>query len=760
MQVRHRFLAGPTPDVRVDRATLDRPGTDQGHLDDQVVEASGQQPWQRAHLGAGLHLEHPDGVRTAELVVDALLFLRDGVHVPPLPAVVRRQVERVLQRGEHAEPEHVELHEPHVGAVVLVPLQDGPAVHPGVLDRHDLAHRPVGQDHAARVDAEVPREPEHLLGQVDHGLRDVVVLALGDRAPPLDLLRPGVLLPGAVAECLRHVPHGTLRPVGDDVGDLCGVEPAVLVVDVLDHLFTPVGVEVHVDVGFLVAHRRQEPFERQAVPDRVDGGDLEQEADRRVCRRPAPLAEDPPAAGELHHVADDEEVPGEALVLDDGQFAFDALPFVRVDPVGVTRVEPAGPTPGEVAQPAHRGVPVRHVEVGQTGLRRPQCEPELVGEFHASLDRTRPPREPPRHLGTGAQVRGVGGGQPPVDLVETAAGPDRGEGGRDREPVRGGVVDVAGRHDGQRVPVGQEGEDVVPGAVERVAVIRQLDHHVAGAEPVQQRAEGLLGRALTAAFEGLADAALPTAGEHPPPPARAFRQVVEVVPRPTLLGPRGEVRRGHRAGHPVVPVLPVGQQQQVRALGVGDAVLRLGEPERQFGAVDGGDARVRLGDLGHPGGPVEAVVVGDRQSVQAQACCLFQQVLRRARAVQEAEGRVRVEFGVRDGRRCVRGREVRRPVRCALPGPGRAVTAVALGGRAGAALVREGALELRPRDRRVVVPHQEPSFTSRSPLPTSGGRRGPGTRPARRRPRAAAGAVVARRTPTSARRAARDRPRP
>jgi hypothetical protein len=42
------------------------------------------------------------------------------------------------------------LHQAHVGAVVLVPLQHGALVHPGVLDRHHLAHRPLGEHHAAR----------------------------------------------------------------------------------------------------------------------------------------------------------------------------------------------------------------------------------------------------------------------------------------------------------------------------------------------------------------------------------------------------------------------------------------------------------------------------------------------------------------------------------------------------------------------------------------------------------------------------------
>jgi hypothetical protein len=89
------------------------------------------------------------------------------------------------------------------------------------------------------------------------------------------------------------------------------------------------------------------------------------------------------------------------------------------------------------------------------------------------------------------------------------------------------------------------------------------------------------------------------------------------------------------------------KQEQVRALGVGHTVLRFGQPQGQVGAEDGADLWVRLGDLGHPGGPVEAVVVGEREGVQSEPGGFFEQVLGLTGAVEEAEGRVRVQFGVR-----------------------------------------------------------------------------------------------------------------
>ncbi len=126
-------------------------------------------------------------------------------------------------------------------------------------------------------------------GELDHLVGDVVVgSGLERRTPPFDLLRPGVLLTGRVAERAGHVAYGVLGAVLDDVRHLRRALASVLAIDPLDDLFATVGVEVHVDVGLLVAQARQEPFERELVEDRVDRRDVEQVADRAVGRRPPP----------------------------------------------------------------------------------------------------------------------------------------------------------------------------------------------------------------------------------------------------------------------------------------------------------------------------------------------------------------------------------------------------------------------------------------------------------------------------------------
>lgn len=270
----------------------------------------------------------------------------------------------MLQRGEHAEPEQVELHEPHPRGIVLVPLDDGATGHARVLDRHDLADGPIGEHHAARVDAEVAGRAHDAHGVFEHLIGDVVVAARLDRgAPALDLPRPGVLLARREAEGAGDVAHGVLRAVLDDVGDLGGAVAPVLFVDPLDDLFTTVAIEVDVDVGLFIAHGREEPLERQTVVDRVDRRDAEQIADGAVRRGSAPLAEYAAPARLVHDVADDEEVAGEILLLDDIELVRDALSVV----VAQARVLTRNGAPDEIAQVRHRRLPRGTLIFGSAG---------------------------------------------------------------------------------------------------------------------------------------------------------------------------------------------------------------------------------------------------------------------------------------------------------------------------------------------------------------------------------------------------------
>ena len=101
--------------------------------------------------------------------------------------------------------------------------------------------------------------------------------------------------------------------------------------------------------------------------------------------------------------------------------------------------------PHQAAQPGHRGVPLGHVLLRQGGLGTAQRERELVGERDRALDGTGIPREPGAHLTAAAQVRGAGGGQPAVHVVQRGTRPHGREGRREIRVARGRVVSVGGR---------------------------------------------------------------------------------------------------------------------------------------------------------------------------------------------------------------------------------------------------------------------------------------------------------------------------
>ena len=622
VRVGDRLVAELAPHERVHRAALDRPWTDERDLDHEIVELPRLQAGQQSHLRTRLDLEHPDRVGTAQHVVDRRFLLRHRVEVPLLPRRRRDHVEAVLQGGEHPEPQQVELHEPHPRGVVLVPLDDGAVLHARVLDRHDLADRTVRQHHPARVDAEMPGRLQQLTRVGDHPLGDVVVgWGVEHRSPALDLLRPGILLPRRVPEGLRHVADGVLRPVLDDVRDLRRPLAPVRLVDPLDDLLAPVRVEVDVDVGLLVAQRRQEPLERQVVEDRVDRGDVEQVADGTVRGGSPPLAEDAAAPRLLHDAVHDEEVPREVLLLDDAEFLLDA----RAVRVGGIRVLAGNRLPHEVPQPRHRRVPLGHLHLRQRRLRAAEGKRQLVGERDGALDRPRIPPEPPRHLGPRPQMRARMRGQPAVELVESAVRPHRRNRRREVHFLGHGVVHVVRRDDGQLALGGERGEHVVVARIRRRALVDELDVDPLGPEQVDEPVELVRRGGRAVGGERLPDGALAASGQHLPVPAGPVGEVMQVVHRAPLLTPR-QLRVRDGGGESVVALLAAREHQQVRAVRIGFAVLRTGQSQRQLGPEDGLQLQV-LGRLGEADDAVEPVVVGDREGVQTEAFRLFDEVL-------------------------------------------------------------------------------------------------------------------------------------
>ena len=312
------------------------------------------------------------------------------------------------------------------------------------------------------------------------------------------------------------------------------------------------------------------------------------------------------------------------------------------------------------------------------------------------------------------------------------------------------MVDVAGCDDGETVVGCETGQQAVGLVGRRVRAGRELDRHVVDPEQAGQPVELLSSRGRTVGGQGRAHRPLAAAGQHQPVAAPTLGQLGKVVDRAPLLV-AAQVRVGHRRGEPVVALDAAGQHQEVVPFGIGYAVLRPAQPQRQLGAVDGPERGGGVGRrrLGQHRRAVEAVVVGDGQAVQPEPHRLLHQLRRRRRAVEEAEVAVAVQLGVRRPPAFRIGRH--------LAGLEPAVLASRDRGVVGAREPGEPALQLLPGHRGVVPAHQSPH---RTPLPRASrpGRRA-AARPGRRRPRPGTVRTAPRPT-TRTRRPARAPPRP
>ena len=151
------------------------------------------------------------------------------------------------------------------------------------------------------------REVLALLGRrVELG--DLVGLAVGELEDAADVLD-------------RRLP--LQRPEGDDLRD---VVLAVALAHVADHLVAALEAEVHVDVGHRLALRVEEALEEQVVRNRIEVGDAQRPRHDAARRRAAAGADrDALALRVVGEVGDDQEVAGEAHVLDHRQLGVDAL---------------------------------------------------------------------------------------------------------------------------------------------------------------------------------------------------------------------------------------------------------------------------------------------------------------------------------------------------------------------------------------------------------------------------------------------------
>ena len=88
---------------------LDRAGTYDRHLNDEIIELARLQARQHVHLRPAFHLEDAQAVPLHQHVVNTGIFARDGRQRQITIMMIAQQVETLLQTGQHPQRQNVDL---------------------------------------------------------------------------------------------------------------------------------------------------------------------------------------------------------------------------------------------------------------------------------------------------------------------------------------------------------------------------------------------------------------------------------------------------------------------------------------------------------------------------------------------------------------------------------------------------------------------------------------------------------------------------
>ena len=582
----HRVGVALVAGVGVDVAH--RAGPVERHQRDQVVELGGLDLAQGVAHPVRLELEHADRLAALKHLVGAEVVERQGRHVRPLPRRLLHDVQGRLDHVEVAQTEEVHLQQADlldrlhrvlrdraVGALALG-VRGGAAIL-GELQRHDVRERSVGDHHGGGVDGGVADDPLEALGRLDHlarlGLRvvhaaqlglldEVLVEGLGAAHDRLgDQLRQAIARAVVEPEHPRRVARCGSREHPAERDDLRDRLTPVLVRHVLDHALAALDGEVDVDVRHRDALGVQEALEQQVVLERVDVRDPERVGHDRAGRGAAARADgDAAVLREADEVPDDQEVGGEAHLLDHRQLQLEPLQCLGGRRVPVAR---AKALVGKAAQVIRLGLALRRLEARDQHLPQLHLHLAALRDLHRRGHRLRPGGERLGHLGRVLEIELVRV-EAQLRLGERALGLHAQERAVVVVIAATEVVNVRGGHDRPAHLRRDPHDPLVRLVLLGDAVALELEVDVVGAEQLEQVVRvcpRTRGRAL---HEPPAEPRLQTAreGDHPRGVAAEQLQVHIGLAAPVPLEEAGGAQL-----HKVPEALVVaGQEGQVVAL--------------------------------------------------------------------------------------------------------------------------------------------------------------------------------------------------
>ena len=299
------------------------------------------------------------------------------------------------------------------------------------------------------------------------------------------------------AQGAAHVADRRPGGQGPERADLGDVLHAVLFLDVLDHLAATLLAEVDVDVGRLAAALVQESLEEQVVFQRTDVAQSQGVGDQRPHAGAAGRRLDALGAGEADEIPDDEEVVGEAELVDHVEFTIqprhhlgrqlpiDASPRI----VGVSLPQPFE---AQLPQPVFRGDVLRQGVDGKVPAAKIEVDGHAVGDLLAAAEGLFPAGKRRVHLLRRAKIELVAVHLHPVRVAEELARVDAQEHVLRFGVLAKDVVHVAGGHGGQAHAVGQVRGRLQHHPLHLQPVVLQLDE-VTVAEDLLEPGDGFVG---------------------------------------------------------------------------------------------------------------------------------------------------------------------------------------------------------------------------------------------------------------------------
>ena len=129
--------------------------------------------------------------------------------------------------------------------------------------------------------------------------------------PRVHLFAPRILLAWRKAKSTRHIAHRGLRPIRNDVGNLCSMMTTVSLIHVLNNFLASTTFNINVDIGWAVALWRQKPFEQQTKRHRIGFRDVERITHRAICSAATALTVNVGPRAKLNNVPHHQEIPSE-----------------------------------------------------------------------------------------------------------------------------------------------------------------------------------------------------------------------------------------------------------------------------------------------------------------------------------------------------------------------------------------------------------------------------------------------------------------